>query len=414
MPQRQLPDIPILPLVLLLGTALRLILAAATFLEYRPDTVMFQLWGFAAIEHGLQNIFSAPLPTHPEVLLQPLDYPPAYLYVLWGLEYIRRWLGSWWLIGSPLTSLLFKLPVIVCEVATGWLLAKIVEARAGRRWGEFAALVYLFSPVTILTTALWGQIDAVISLLIVATIWQLERRKITAAVIIGTVAVLTKLQAIIFAPLFLIYLLAERWKKLWGALAVSIMTAILICLPFVMSEQPWRFLSAFTSAVGRYPKLTVDAVNIWWLMTGGLSNHLSDGILIFGLPLRWIGLGLMSAAIILACRFMMRSNDPDRYWIGAVFLVFSFYLLPTEIHERYLFSIFALLVVLLPRGASWQWLCALLTITYTINVSIVLYGPHPINLPAFCLLYLAAFANVCGYLWFTTRIIFLPARSVLN
>jgi hypothetical protein len=92
---------------------------------------------------------------------------------------------------------------------------------------------------------------------------------------------------------------------------------------------------------------------------------------ILGVPMVKIGAVLFFAAVAFALWFRHRVKHPDVLWLTAAFLAFSFFMFPTQMHERYLFPFFALLLPAIAAYRPARWLTAALSITYTWNLLVV-------------------------------------------
>ena len=107
-----------------------------------------------------------------------------------------------------------KIPGILADIGVAWLLFVIV-----RRWGGeldrshagsasapsvlglAVAALYLFNPGTIFDSAVWGQIDSVGTLVLLATIYALGRGWTEAAAVGAVVAMLVKFQFAFLIPI---------------------------------------------------------------------------------------------------------------------------------------------------------------------------------------------------------------------
>ncbi|HTS14027.1 MAG TPA: hypothetical protein VMH24_00040, partial [Candidatus Sulfotelmatobacter sp.] len=163
--------IPAIAILLLVGLALRLIIAYVLFpgSGFQSDIGSFTSWALT-LAHGGPGGFYANAGF--------ADYPPGYLYVLWLLGSIGSGLAG--LLGGGTITLggvvlplpdtivggLIKLPAIAADLGIAYLLYRLVRrwlgARSDARGAALgAAALYLFNPVTWYDSALWGQIDAV-------------------------------------------------------------------------------------------------------------------------------------------------------------------------------------------------------------------------------------------------------------
>ncbi|MDT4947326.1 MAG: hypothetical protein QOH14_4059, partial [Pseudonocardiales bacterium] len=95
-----------------------------------------------------------------------------------------------------------------------------------------------------------------------------------------------------------------------------------------------------------------------------------------------VGAALLIGALLVVCVVVARRPDRRTLLLGLTLLAIAFFVLPTRVHERYLFPFFALGAIL--AGASWRWRVAyaVLALGTFLNMYVVLttlYGPenHP-------------------------------------
>ena len=149
----------------------------------------------------------------------------------------------------------------------------------------------------------------------------------------------------------------------------------------------------FSTASG-YPYVTVNAYNPWALAElngGGLATNGSwicnsvftntvaggancpEGFLVFGvIPAVAIGAALLAFAFAVVVGVV--SSRPDRLTmlVGLTVLAVAFFMLPTRVHERYLYPFFALGAIL--AALSWRWLAAYVVLAATtfLNMYVVI------------------------------------------
>ena len=133
-----------------------------------------------------------------------MDYPPGYLYVLWGIGKLSS---------SP-SYLLLKLPAIVADLAIAWVAGvfalRLAPVRIRERWPVRAlvAAAVLFNPAVIALSAVWGQVDVVpalfvlLSLMLFFTGPRSLRRELAASLLFG-VAIAIKPQSGLALPVIL-------------------------------------------------------------------------------------------------------------------------------------------------------------------------------------------------------------------
>jgi Gpi18-like mannosyltransferase/4-amino-4-deoxy-L-arabinose transferase-like glycosyltransferase len=257
------------------------------------------------------------------------DYPPGFLYVLWlvGAAGAVFHLDP----GSPVFLLILKLPALLADVGGAWVLAVM----GGKPWKLLVPLVWLLSPLAATDSALWGQVDAVFSLALLAAFWLLETRRLTPAAVLLAVAVLLKPQALVAAPLAVLWLLSERpsWKSIRLPLAAFVVTAAVLALPFAWNKPPLWLFGLYAQTLGSYDFASLNAANLWYL----LGRNWAAASDVWGLPLNvWGSLAAGVAALALGWA-VWKSRLSGRWLFGAFGLYVVLFAFGTKMHERYLF-----------------------------------------------------------------------------
>jgi Gpi18-like mannosyltransferase len=340
------------------------------------------------------------------------DYPPGYLYVLWLLGGLGNVLAplAHGDAGSATTALI-KLPPILMDIVVGALLYYVVRTwRANRvdapRLALTAAALYVLNPVTWYDSAVWGQTDAAGALIILLTVVALMRGNSEGASVLAVVAALVKPQfGVVVLPVVAIVLLRRHllrpgtnprnpvllpqrlrtwfvvedgvWRLVSSA-AAALIVLLLFLAPFSMDL--FRFINQMTGTAGGYPWLSVNAYNAWALVGsdgrgplafgGGWS---SDTVGLLG-PLPGVVIGGILLAIGFAVGILRLAWQDDRRSVVAVtiFLALAFFMLPTRVHERYMFPIFGLLPLLAVVDRRWMVATVALSVAAFINLHGVL------------------------------------------
>jgi hypothetical protein len=143
-------------------------------------------------------------------------------------------------------------------------------------------------------------------------------------------------------------------------------TVFLVILPFQWSN-PVTFLSnIYFGAYGEYAVTSVNAFNLWGLY--GL--WIPDGSLYI------VGWALFGAFAVFTLYFLYKRFNASNEFLaifGAFMLFFAFFMLPTRIHERYLFPAISVLALMFPFLKRTRPFYAVLTATLLINQAYVLY-----------------------------------------
>lgn len=350
---------------------------------------------------------------------EPLvDYPPLFLVQLVGLSKLyARFVPS--LEITPLQYALIKLPSVAADLAIGaviYLAVAGIEERRSRagttrprpdgqpsRLPLLAAGLWLLNPAAIYVSSIWGQFESLQALGMMAALLAAARKRWGWSGIFLGLALLTKTQALTIVPL--LALLA--WRSGWRALLRGVgATAALLAaglLPIWLGGAAQSLLTIYVKAVGRYPAMSMNAYNPWFIAhirTRELLGYwVEDSTALLGpLTIRHVGMALtIGYALLVLFVFFRRWQTPagptqsgDRseqkarsepaadaiQQIGTFFaaglLIFGFFILATEMHERYILPALAPLAVAaaLLRQARLPFL--LLSLTVFLNLIHVL------------------------------------------
>jgi dolichyl-phosphate-mannose-protein mannosyltransferase len=115
-----------------------------------------------------------------------------------------------------------------------------------------------------------------------------------------------------------------------------------------------------------YQVTSLNAFNMWAL--GGL--WVPDGFLsIVG----WVLFGCLAAFTLYVLHKRFEASGEVLVLFSAFVLLFAFFMLPTRIHERYLFPAISMLALMFPFVKKSRLLYAVLTGTFFVNVAYVHY-----------------------------------------
>lgn len=307
------------------------------------------------------------------------DYLPVRLYLLYGLSQLVIPLGGGFHAPlPPITLLLIKLPGLLADLATvaliyGWSLRWQPIPRAAA-----LAALYTLSPPVWMNVAWWGQVDALLMLPLIGMVVLFDKAEGRWSWLCWTGALLIKPQAIVFAPLLYMTTLCLYGRRgfLQGAfLFVGLFSVA--CVPLVLAEQGPGLLQAYVGSVGRFPKVSIGAYNLWHVLTLGRGSN-DDVVLLGMLSYRMIGLVLVASAALIATWSLWRCCNEVMRVRAAIVLALAFFVLPTQIHERYLFLSLAFVTMALASDARLALPYSILVGTATLNILGTLDGFVPI------------------------------------
>lgn len=273
------------------------------------------------------------------------DYPPLYLYFLSVIGLLKKLFGLLTL--SPLHLVLIKSPAIISDVLIGYLLYKVGVKRVGLGSALLLSALYLFQPVVILNSCLWGQVDSVFTLFLILCCLFLEKLLLLPAMIIFGLGVLLKPQMLIFTPVLIlgfihyVYRGSFSFRMFSRAIAYGALTLIitlLLAMPFGLE----KVITKYVGTLGSYRYASVNAYNFW---AGVGLNWYSQETLFLGLPCQTWGF----IAIVLAASFALvlglrLRTLTQKYFITGAFLILTVFTFSVRMHERYLYPIIPLMI----------------------------------------------------------------------
>ncbi|HEX5040474.1 MAG TPA: phospholipid carrier-dependent glycosyltransferase [Candidatus Limnocylindria bacterium] len=404
----------ILAAILVLGLVLRVFIAGVylPLSGFAIDIGDFSAWGQRLASVGPAHFYEAGYFS---------DYPPGYLYVLWLLGTVGHLLEP--IVGRDATGGLVKIPGIAADIGVAWLLFVMA-----RRWGGelvsrtrfdiapetlglTAAAAYLFNPGVVFDSAVWGQVDSVGSLVLLATIYALGRGWTEVAALGAVVGMLVKFQFAFLIPIVAIvgikrHLLGRSSDpqhaghrdalRVLTSLAVGIVSVTVLMLPFGMflyaplaggdprgllgilpqADPSTSLIGKLVEAAGTYTGLSINAMNMWRNPWSGLGDTLTWGddtttaFLLGSASVTWqqIGVVLFAAAATVALWIVARRDEMRGLLLASLILAIAFFALPTRVHERYLFPALAIGALLIFSGRAWPWIYAALSLSFFANV----------------------------------------------
>jgi dolichyl-phosphate-mannose-protein mannosyltransferase len=378
-----------------LGLAIRLLLAwRSNGLEF--DISLFRAWSDRLVADGPSRMYAGDHfdPISPNFV----DYAPGYLYVLYGLGKLSQVLT-----GDAPSVFLLKLPAIVADLGLAVVVMAIAqrlrplstEGRVPVRVAAAAAI--LFNPAIILVSAVWGQVDSVLALLVLGALYLLTANPDRTWWTIGGVSLLalaiaTKPQAVLAVPIVVLVLVGQMLRarprptagQALGRIALAagcgFLVLVVLFLPFGVG--PFEIPEFYRSAGAVYPFTSLWAFNVWGATAFYRLDSGTDAFAIFGIEA--FALGLIAFAVGLAWllwrAWRSRARDVSDLGIavfGVVATTCLAFALLTRSHERYLYLAVAGLAPLIGRRA-FAWSLAVLSLLFFLDVhfAYVLFSDH--------------------------------------
>ncbi|MCC6766348.1 MAG: hypothetical protein IT293_16940 [Deltaproteobacteria bacterium] len=359
-----------LALALVAGTAMRLALVAlAPRWGYALDHFEVLGMGEVAAARGLVHAYSAPpdaLPTLrgwfvqngvPVVLprrgVYPPNYPPLATAVFWAQS---RWLGVGapdFLANTPYTRLVTSVVPWLFELTTALGVGLLVHALTARtRTAAGAAALTWLAPPLMMNTAVFGQYDALALAPAVLAVAAMARGRWIAAGAATGVALLAKPQGLLVLPIAGFAALVAtpagllpclgRLARLGG---VALATVALGSAPWLLADgAAWLERCYRMNFFEVLSYTTLEAYNVWYLAALLAERHpvydvLTSTVTVAGLTRDAWGrvlLGLALAAVAALAWTRHRRRPALAIVVFASLWLWSVFLWPTRVHERYL------------------------------------------------------------------------------
>lgn len=329
-------------------------LISRTFIAYITpgfsyDMNTYGAWAERMYSLGPSNFYST------EVLT---DYPPLYMYVLYLVGFIRNVFSLHWL--SNIHVLLLKLPSIISDITIGYLIYKTSKKSLSEFKSVLFSSIYLFLPVVIINSSIWGQIDSIYTLIVVLICVSLKEKKMYLSYLFYGIGVILKPQTVIFTPVLMVGIIDHVFingfdkklffKNLFMGLLV-IFGMVIVSLPFGINN----IITQFSNTLVSYPYVSANAYNFWALIGMNWADQ-SSMFLMFSAK-TW---GSISIVLIVVFTFILSykfNNKPYKYFILSAFIILTMFIFSVRMHERYLYPFFALFIfVLIEKSNKYLWL----------------------------------------------------------
>jgi Gpi18-like mannosyltransferase len=396
-------------ILLSIGIALRLLLmyALVPSVGGTSDIVLYMYWAHVLADVGPGGFYAS---------AEFADYPPGYLYVLWLVGKVSQSIAAAQNLNTETVARwLIKVPPILLDACAAFMLYCIARSwpkiqATAERVGLTAAAIYIFNPVTVYDSAIWGQTDAAGACVMLAALISLMRGPPELTTSIAVFAALIKPQfGMILAPLVGAVLLrrhvalrsaasgcASMERVLWlhrngpirllTSACVGVVLFYALVTPFNLGFR--SFLERMAATANGYKFLSVNAFNPWALVGSGKTRAMVFTGVVSGdnienwsrddIPLVSSITGVEIGGVLLALGFLIGVARllwrADRWSLVCVgfYLNMCFFMLPTRVHERYLLTAFAFAPLLAVFDRRWLWATGILTVGLFMNLHGVL------------------------------------------
>ncbi|MBK9636878.1 MAG: hypothetical protein IPO63_03345 [Bacteroidetes bacterium] len=330
-------------------------------------------WTSAIFTKDLGNIYS-----------HGTNYLPLYQYFL---MLFGNFQGSVSNIHSNINSLKY-MNLIFDVVGVYFVFLLINEKLKDTKTSILLSLLILFNIAYLYNTMIWGQVDAIFTTFLFIAFYFSLHNKILLTILFCLLSINMKLQAIIFFPFIGLILLPSLLRKfniksLFTWIVVPIILQFLILLPFYLQGDLEKVVAVVTNSVGTFPKVSLNAYNMWYWFIDDQPMGVLDTNKYCGLSYyQW---GFYSFIIAYTAtlfpllqnrvRLLMKKQEVDlslnKLLLIATLIPIVFFFFNTQMHERYSHPmlIFAGTYAILNKK---YLVYILLSISYFLNLELVL------------------------------------------
>ncbi len=351
---------------------------------FYPDQQAFEQWALEIATHG-------PLAIYAPAMQPRVDYPPGYLYALWGAGLAHLATGG----GELGFRVAIKIVPILADLVVIGLVYRVCRRMASERAALWVAGAVALLPPLWIDSAVYGQSDSVPIAVGIAALLTMLAGNGAATLPLLAASLIIKPQALMLAPTIAVLFVRLRrwgWQLAIGGAGALLLTYV-VTLPFTTARSPAdvvRFLLAlYLYGTGKAPASTDGAFNLYAIITpffssdmrhlGPITYHALGVTLVVGLLLATAGLLAWSLRSV---------PDPERLYArvfgSATLSLLALFLFATRMHERYLLPaiVFGAPLALddVPSAAALLWLA----FTFSINCTFIMVGfyggaHHPIT-----------------------------------
>lgn len=295
-----------------------------------------------------------------------IDYPPLIPLI-----------SSWWLSFTRSLNLNdvygFKLLPTLAEIILT-AVTLIYAAKSNIKYKSLMLSFIILQPATAFITSGWGQVDAIMTLAIVLG-FLISQKNLYFSSAILAFALLLKPQAAIAVFIYLIWVLFRKG-------IVQFLTQFLIgsgviaLVGFVFMQNDGNFLPILWNSASRYPYISMNAFNFWWMLYGPRAFSLSDSL--GGISPKIQGLTLFIAFLSPAIYYLKNKakGQAEVFFVTSyAYLIFFTFL--TQMHERYLYPVVALLPFAIMANKKVPAIYFVLSIALLVNCFVVLESAFP-------------------------------------
>lgn len=284
------------------------------------------------------------------------DYLPLYHYILYFFGLLQ---GSVEAIQQNIYFL--RIITFAFDIAAGFVIVRLLNERFNSQVSAKMASFYFLNYCIFFNTLVWGQVDSIMSFFVLLAFYAAYKKRVSLSLLWFIIAFNFKLQSIIFLPFIGLLLLPTiqqqcTFKRLLQWIFVPIIVQIIILSPFIYSNSVDKILDVISNSFGKYPKVSMNAYNLWYLFFDGDLMQISDteklgfisynklGLLLFFVVSFFTLFPLLKSVYFAIKNKCSVDLSLDKMLIIGALIPLSFFYFNTQMHERYSHPAFVFLL----------------------------------------------------------------------
>lgn len=352
----------ILAILAISALVVRIIIAVTTS-GYKNDIALFYYWANNVFNDGITQFYNLDI---------FVDYPPGYIYVLYGLGLLIDLFHVQ--SGSIAYLFILKLPIIIVDLLFAYVLYSLAKKHLSFSLLVGVLSLFLFNPWTLVNGAVWGQIDIIFSCILVLSLLSFTKENTVKGSLFYALAALIKPQAFIFMPILLVYLVYRKSIKHWFiCVIIGFSSFLLMALPFFGHEGGIsKLISLYRGTLSSYPYASLNTYNSYTLFG---YNWVKIDERIYTIPIELISLIAIAMTVILIFYYSIKMvKTKSTYFYLSSVTIASVYLFVAKMHERYIFPLLVCLLIayVFEKNKHYVFVIVGYSITTTINLLAVL------------------------------------------
>src|SRR3989344_6171231 len=257
-------------LLLISALILRIFLMFVSFGHRdNPDVLRYRDWATIAYLYHPQDAYEGKYLTFGT---SPINMPPGSLYtvsLMYRLNLVAAKVllkithtqpGELHWMNSQLINGFLRLPNIVGDLLTGYLIYLLVKKYKNRKHALFASGLFLFNPSVFYNSSFWGQMDAINNALFFLGVFLYYKNKTFLSLLFLFLSMYVKLTLVFLVfPLLLLFFWLEKNKKKF-TLSLSFVLLLILAFTLPVSTTPHLWFYNFLQKNGLGELYTITSL----------------------------------------------------------------------------------------------------------------------------------------------------------